>query len=168
MKKLLCFILCTLLCIPLSGCNNKSSEVTAVTSGLKFTAHTTYLEENYEYHITVTENGEMLTEVFDKEKNTILTAHFSDENVTLRYSDLEYKTEISALPQGLIIDFFYSVFCDTATKKDNVLFQNDQYLISGSTDKYKYKMFLGQTGIPIKITEENLSITAVLKNQALL
>ncbi len=147
----------------ISGCNTKGSDVTAITTGLEFTA--TANTENGENIFNVKISGENQAEitVMDNEKE-LFTAFIDGENVCLKYFELEKETSVKALPYGSFIDIIYSTLCDV--KPDTALkYQNEQYYIDGETENgYSYKIFFGATGLPFCIEETNQKITINLKN----
>ena len=87
----------------------------------------------------------------------------SDIKIKVNYNGLNYDTTIYELPQGTIIDFLYSAFSDVRLQECEVVKQNDEFFISGSTEKYNYKMIFGASGLPIEITEKS-GIKVTVKN----
>lgn len=164
MKKIFCLILC--LCfIILSGCNKKSSGVTAVTTGLSFTADVSFFDIKTTYNIKISENGEMEAESVSGNTSG-MKLKCLDEIIEVSFKGLSYSTNISALPDGVISEFIYSAFknADTTT----VFSKDKQYYINGENEKYSYKIYLGQTGLPLKIEETEKGITVIIKNATVL
>ncbi|MBO5019265.1 MAG: hypothetical protein J6D52_01235 [Clostridia bacterium] len=167
MKK--AFLLIISFCLFLSGCKgyNKYPDVTAVTSGLSFIAKLSYMEDCYDYSVVIKENGETELKHISNEKAGI-DYTFKKDTVTYNFDGLEYKTDISAIPDSSTADFIYTVFKETGEMRNNVSYKNQEYYIKGETDKYKFKIILGQTGLPIKITDSKMGISVIIKNPTLL
>ncbi len=145
----------------LSGCIKKSPEVTPVTTGLNFNAEISYLDNTYEYSVKIDENANL--EMTDSSDNEI-KYFFSGDKLTVSFGDISHETDISTLNNGLIIDLLYSVMNSIRKNGEDIISDGKNYYINGSTEKYKYTCFYGQTGLPIKITESNFAVTVIIKN----
>lgn len=148
-----------------SGCNKKSSGVTAVTTELSFTAEISFMDTKSNYDIRITED-KGLEAIVISGKSDGMKLTFAEENLTISYSNLVYNTSITSLPDGIITDFLYAAFKNADI--NNVYSENEQYFITGKTDKYDYKIFIGQSGLPLKIEESKMGITATIKNASFL
>ena len=168
MKKI--FLALISLCLVFSGCNgyNKSSVVTAVTTELSFVAKLSYGENTYDYSVLIKENGITEMKYLSKSGETGTDYIFQNDSVTYSYNGLSYKTDMSAMPNSSVSDFIYTVFKETEKQKNNVSYKNQEYYINGETDKYKFKITLGQTGLPIKITDSKMGISVTIKNPTLI
>ena len=162
MRKFICLIF-SLVFIVLCGCDNKNNQVTAITSGLSFTALVEYKNEEYEFKVTIPKDSVMTAEIISPKRIKGSIFEFSNSNLLFRCDDLEYKTSLQNLPENFPVGFVYSVFCDIAEKSQQVQIQNDQHFISGKTQNFNYKLLLGNTGLPIKITDNKNNITAIIK-----
>lgn len=164
------FLLLMSFCLIFSGCNgyNKSSDVTVVTSGLSFIAKLSYLDNNFDYSVIINENGETEIKYISKSGDTGTDYIFKNDTVIYSHNGLEYKTDISAIPDSSTADFIYTVFKEAENIKNNVIYKNQQYYINGETKKYKFKIFLGQTGLPIKITDSKMGISVIIQNPTLI
>ena len=89
---------------------------------------------------------------------------FTGDNVTYKYGNLEYKTTIFSLNENTAADLIHLVFKNITEEKHPIEYNNEQYYIKGDTKKYKYTVFIGGSGIPLKITVENKNITVLIKN----
>lgn len=166
MKKILCFILCLCFFIP-TGCNKKSSDVTAVTTGLSFTAEISYKNNTVSYSVTIFDNSDTEIKTLSDSLSGLCYT-FSGETVTVSYNGLEYNIPISSLPEGIITDFLYSVFCTVKENNSAVMSENDEYYISDRNEKYSFKIYLGETGLPLKIEDSENGITAIIKNASII
>ncbi len=168
MKKVFIPFFCLLaFCIGCSGFI-KSSDVTAITSGLSFTAEISHSDNTYIYDVTINKNGS--TEMKPKNADsTIGTDYLFDGNtVTYKYDNLEYSSKISAIPKSSYADFIYTVLKETAKQKSKVKSKNNQYYLEGKTDKYDFLIYFGGSGLPLKIIDKNKNLSVILKNVVLL
>lgn len=165
MKKFISGLICFLGLILICGCNT-SSKTFAVTSGISFNAEVCYGEDLLEYKVTLLENGDCETEVLDNGIPTGFKTLVNSDGINLTLEDLEHKTSLSALPDGLIIDLFACCFKDAKDKPVKEL--NHVLYTEGATEKYSYKIYLGETGLPIKIEENNFDISIIIKNASIL
>ena len=162
MKKILSIIFCLIL---LAGCNKKSSEVIAVTTGLSFTAEVSFYDTKATYNIKISENGE--TELESVSGNTKdMKVILKGENLNITFKELNYTSNLNSLPEGTFAKFIHTVFLDC--NKKTVYFENNQYFTEGKTPEYNYKIYFGATGLPIKIEEKNQNITAFFKNTSII
>ena len=161
MKKLFCLFVCIIL-ILLCGCKNKSSDVTAVTTGLKFTAVIDYGGKSYECDVEIPKNSNIIIKAVNPESLNGMIYNFSDSGVKIDFNGLTYDTDITALPKNSVFGFIYDIFRDADKNKENVKVHNDDLLITGKTGAYEYNMFLGSSGLPIKIEAEENGITAFI------
>ncbi|MBR7132664.1 MAG: membrane lipoprotein lipid attachment site-containing protein [Clostridia bacterium] len=161
MKKIFCLLLCALI---LSGCTAVGDGVTAITAGISFVADIEYDDEIYTYTVEISENGDTVMTAVSENclKGTVM--RFSDNEICFECNEISQSNEISTLPEGTISDFIYAVFSDASRKSESVVLENDKYCLKGKTDKYDYNMYLGETGLPIEITDKANGITAVIKN----
>lgn len=164
MKKIiLTFILITVF---LSGCSKmqKSPAVTAVTTGLSFNAEISTDDGVYNYSVKINKNGDTEMESINTDGSAYINYLFAGDNVTYKYGNLEYKTTIFSLNENTAADLIHLVFKNITEEKRPIEYNNEQYYIKGDTKKYKYTVFIGGSGIPLKITEENKNITVLIKN----
>ena len=93
---------------------------------------------------------------------------FKCTKVTYKYNSLEYSSDISSLPKGSVIDFIPTVFKQLEERANNVHYKNEQYYVTDSTQKYDFIFFLGESGLPLKITDDRNGISVIIKNPALI
>ena len=95
------FLLITVLSVIAVFCScSKAAHITPVTRGISFTAELTYYNESYIALVTVSKNGD--TDIAFTAPGTLngLMLHFGESGVTAKYNGLEYKYDISSVPDG--------------------------------------------------------------------
>lgn len=166
MKKIICILLC-LSFLLFSGCGSKKTEVKPITKNLSFTAEIEHNNNFYTYDAKINNNYEIELKATSNGLSG-LSYHFSGNTLTEKFNKLEHTIDVSSLPDGVIIDFIYSVFSTISKNKTTVKFQDNQYFLSDKSDKYCFNMFLGQTGLPLKIEDKENGITVIIKNASLI
>lgn len=149
--------------ILLCGCNNISPGIVAVTEGLSFIAKVDYNNEIYEFKVEITQKNKMIMQVLSPKRIENFVFEFSGDSVAFGLGDLKHKSQIDALPEISPASFIYSVFSDAAKHKTDIALKNNEYFIIGTAEKYEYKLFIGTSGLPIKITDSENNITAIIK-----
>lgn len=166
MKKTICILLC-LSFLFFSGCESKKTEIKPITKNLSFTAEIEHDNNIYTYDAIINNNYGIELKATTNGLSG-LSYHFSGNTLTERFNKLEHIIETSSLPDGIIIDFIYSVYSTISKNKTTVKFQDNQYFLSDKNDKYCFKMFFGQTGLPLKIEDKENGITVIIKNASLI
>lgn len=156
MKKLviICFIF-----VFLCSCSNERANFLPITDSLSFNAKIN--DEEMQYFVKI-ENKETYIEADE------VSLNFKGDSASIRLDKLEYKTEISALPEGIYIDFIHSVFLDASKKQTEILSRNDKFYLEGETKRYSYKIYFGSSGLPIKITDSKNNISVIILNAKVL
>lgn len=164
MKKIFCIVFSFIL-IFISGCNKKSSDVTAVTTGLSFTAKINHNDILTVYDVIINDNGDLtLTTISGNNEGLII--NFRDNKAILNFNGLTCETDISSLPEGIIADFLYSIFQNA--ENTPVYLEDEEYYISGETAQYQYKIHLSKMGLPIKIEDNKNNISVIIKNVSII
>lgn len=168
MKKIICIILS--LCFLTAGCSEykKSSAVTAVTTGLSFTAKLSYGGNTYNYSVKIDENGVTEMKNIPAKEKAGTDYIFENNTVIYKYNELSYKTDINSMFDGSVADFIYIVFKETEAQRNNVSYKNEEYYIKAETPKYKFTVYFGETGLPIKIIDTKKGLSVIIKNPTLL
>lgn len=162
MKKLLFFILLGVF-LTLCGCDNANSGVSAITGELKFSAKIEYNDETYEFDVEIPESSKTIMKAVSPKRIKDNVFEFSGDKVSVRLGELEYKTSPRNLPNVSPVRFIYEVFENAEKNKNNVTLKNNEYFISGKTENYEYTLFIGNSGLPIKITDKKNNISAIIK-----
>lgn len=161
MKTLFCFITAFVLVLSLAGCKKSAKEVVPKTQDISFNAEITFYNESFECAVTLTEKDGMTLTLSHPEDISGLEFKIKSGNITATFNGLEYKTDSSSLPQQDIASFIYQVFKNSDSE---VFEEDDNYYIEGKTDEYSYKLYLGLTGLPLKIEENSGIINVIIKD----
>ena len=149
------------------ACGEKKISVTPVTSGISFAAELTYYNECYEADVTVAKNGKTDIEITSPDTIKGLVFHFNGEEITAKYSGLEYKTDFKSLPESACCERLYEILKDTFNEDVTVTLEGDSYYIMRDSEDISYKLYLGATGLPIS-AEDNSGFTVNFKNVTIL
>lgn len=146
MKKILCLIVPIFL---LCGCASKTQKITPVTKGLSFNAQIMHYNEAYECNVNIAKNGDTEVAFSLPENLSGLKVFYSGDSVTAEFKGIKYTALAQSLPQYSVSDTIYNIF---STNYTEVFEKNDSYFVNYSGNDGEYKMFIGATGLPIKIT----------------
>lgn len=161
MRKTFCLII-LLLVFTLCGCNKKSSQTVAVSQGLSFTAEISYASQKYKFRVQIPDIQDTTIETVYPERLKGTFYKFSGSEANVSCKELNYKINISDLPKVSPITFIYEIYSDINANDYEVSFENDEFYISGESENYSYNLFLGRTGLPIKIEDNENNISAVI------
>lgn len=164
MKKILTVLLVITIVFAITGCNGKKTDIVPVTKGISFTAQIDYYNECYECLVTVNDKNDMIIELTSPDTVKGMTFNFKDNDVTVKYNDLQYKYSLDSMPEGVVCSYIYQIFNNTMEDNVDVMSDKDCYYIQGETKNCKYKMILGETGLPIEIKENESGMNVTLKN----
>ena len=160
MKKILCLLILVLF---LCSCNVKSSNITPVTKGICFDADLSYYNETYQIKALIKENGDTeITFTSPKELSGLKISYIGDQ-ITSDYNGIKYTSPLKESPQYSVSDIIYKIF---STVYDNVITKDDSYYVESELDSLKYKLYIGATGLPIKI--ESPYFNAKIKNATII
>ena len=163
MKRLLCYLTLITALVLNTGCE-KSSAVTAVTTGLSFSAEITCEDYSAFIDAAINKNGNAEFTVTAPEKASGLKFKYTSHCV-LSYDGLEYPIK-GEFPEFGFINTVYEIFESAEKSKHKVTKTSQGFILKGKTDKTDYEMLLGESGLPIKITTDN-KMTVVIKNATL-
>lgn len=166
MKKFFSLVSVLGVIVTLCSCG-RSPHITPVTTGISFTAELTYSGESYTVFATVNGNGDTDVAFNSPKALNGLTLHFTEDGATANYKELEYKYDISSVPEGAVCTCLYKILRDVA-KRGNVTAENDCYFAENNIGKIKYRMDFGATGLPISVTEGKNGFSASFKNVTVL
>ena len=152
--------------IPLSGCKNEKEPIKPITTDLSFKAEIDYNGSTCKYDVKIDKNSNTELKATDNSLKG-LSYYFSGDEITEKFNQLEHKFKISSLPQGVITDIIHSVFYTATKEKLAPIKENEQYILSGENSRYSFKIYIGQSGLPIKIKEAKKGITVIIKNAAI-
>ncbi len=157
MKRIFSVILVLLL---LSGCGIVSTKVEPVTKGLTFSCDITYYNETYSCNGDIHKNGDMEIEFISPADLEGLKYTFTDKGVAVNFNEIEYISQ-KIVFESSAASFINEVLqnCDTTVMKHDDIFYTE-----GTTTDFEYKLELGATGLPIKITTRPDAVLVVFKN----
>ncbi len=164
MKKLLFSVLAVIMIVSNTGCSNKSSVVTPVTTGLSFTSQISFNDTEIKCETVIEKDGKTTFTVITPDEIKGLTFAFGSGNATASYKGLEYKFS-GELSEYNAVNMVYKVLENA--DENSVIMKDDAYIIRGSIDNIDYALQLGATGLPIKITAEN-GLEVVIKNATIM
>lgn len=156
MKKVFSIILVLLL----AGCGIKNANIVPVTKGIAFDCNVTYYNEVYECKGKTDAKGNMVIEFLSPTDIKGLRFAFKEGSVTSSFKDTEYKAQ-KIVFENSVASFVYDVL---ANANAEVIKQGDLFYSEGVTDNFEYKLHLGGTGLPIKITTRPDAVTVVFEN----
>jgi hypothetical protein len=148
----------------LAGCTPKKSSVKPILKGISFECDVTYYNENYCCKGDVEKNGNMIIEFVAPTELEGLKFTFSDNGVLANFNEIEYvasKMIFESSAASLINEAFRNT-------DSSVFKEDDTFFIEGVTDDFEYKLLLGGTGLPIKITTRPDVATVEFKNVKIL
>lgn len=156
MKKILCLLVSILF---LCSCSKAKTNITPLTKGISFDATLSYYNENYEVSVIVAKNGN--TEVLFNSPKELkgLKVKYAGDQICAEYSGIKYTTLQEGLPQYSVSDIIYKTFSE---EYSTVYSNDDKYYVEYENDSLDLKMYLGATGLPIKI--ESPYFLAEIKN----
>ncbi len=156
MKKFLCLIIPIFL---LCGCASKIKGITPITKGITFNAQIMYYNEAYECNVNISKNGNTEVSFIAPENLSGLKVFYSGDTVTAEFKGIKYTALAESLPQYSVSDTINNVF---SNNYDEVLNKDDSYFVTFNDTDTEYKMYIGATGLPIKI--ESPYFEAKIKN----
>ena len=138
-----------------------------MTTGLSFTTEISAFDTSFSFFVEIDKNGSVSMKSIP-ENEVGIDYLFENGKIIYKYNELEYIADISSLPESNFADFIPSVFSRLNDISNNVAYKNNQYYITDSTKKYEFTVYLGQTGLPLRITDKRNGILAVIKNPTLI
>lgn len=157
MKRLFCIIL---IILTLCGCETTANNITPKTKGISFEAEVSCYNEKYECNAVISQNGDTVIEITSPEDIRGLTFKFIANKLTIEYQGLEYKYN-STSPEHSVANFIYETL---NSEQPEVVKNNDEFYTEGKTENFNYRLFVGATGLPLKICDISGGYEAIIKN----
>ena len=88
-----------------------------------------------------------------------ITFTVTNGNIKADFKGLSYN--LNSPNQTNAISFIYNAFKDEAPK---VYENNNEFFIKGQFDNFEYKMFIGQSGLPLEIIDSSGRFNVIFKN----
>ncbi len=144
----------------LCGCTKGRADVDPVTRGISFSCDATYYNETYECDCEIQKNGDTTISFNYPEEVKGLNFTFSRNGVAANYNGIEYIND-KIVFENSVAGLIYEVLSTT----DDVVFEKDDvFYTEGVTDNFEYRLELGATGLPIKITTKPDAAQVIFKN----
>ncbi len=131
----------------LCGCKEET-KISPIKVGIDFSANATYYNETYEFDCNVQKNGDMSIKFTYPEDIKGLKYIFTDKGVSVKFKEIEYINE-NVVFENSVASLIYEVLINNNAqvfKEDNIFY------IEGANNDFEYKLEIGETGLPIKIT----------------
>lgn len=148
----------------LSGCRQKCS-VTPLVRGISFSCTVKYYNECYEGEVSVAENGDTDIKITSPEGLSGLILHFKGDGAAAEYSGLNYKYNISEMPEGMAFTYLYEILRNA--ENGEVSLENDKYFTESQSGSRTYRLYLGATGLPISVEDLHGGFSAEFGNVTL-
>ena len=91
--------------------------------------------------------------------------HKERENAAAEYSGLNYKYNISEMPEGMAFTYLYEML--RAAENGEVSLEDDKYFTESKNGSRTYRLYLGATGLPISAEDLRGGFSAEFKNVTL-
>lgn len=166
MKRFLYLFLAVIMMVSNIGCK-KSSDVTAVTKGLSFTAEITLGQLNISSDAVIKSDGTAEFKIISPEEIKDLCYICNGDSVTLKFNGLEYTIEGNP-PEANAIVTVYKVFCLADSFKDSVTSKDGIFTLDFTLNGQNFTMLLGSSGLPIKILSKNADFEVIIKNATII
>ncbi len=157
MKRLFSVILVLLI---ITGCDAPRQDITPVTRGISFSCEAIYYNENYECKGDIQSNGNTEITFTSPAEVEGLKFKFSKNGVSVNFKEIEYISQ-KIVFENSVASFINEVL---SAESSQVLSENDVFYTKGITDDFEYRLELGATGLPIKITTNSQAVEVVFKN----
>lgn len=167
MKKFFYLFLTFIMIFSNTGCTNKSSEVTAVTTGLSFTAEIEYGGINITADTVINSDGVAEFKITFPEEIADLCYIFDQSSVKLTYRGLEYPLNAD-LPETNALGLLYGFFQTADTMKDRVVLKDDSFILECTSNGSSCRLLLGQSGLPIELVSKDTGLSVTIKNAAII
>ncbi len=136
-----------LVLVLLCGCKSQT-KITPLKTGITFYANATYYNESYECECDIQKNGDMTVEFTYPTEIEGLKFVFTKNGVSVNFKDIEYVSD-NIVFENSVASLLYEVL---SKNKAEVFESDDVFYIEGVNNDFEYKLELGATGLPIKIT----------------
>lgn len=144
----------------LTSCNAPAKNIVPKTKGITFTTNVSYYNESYECEVLIEQNGDTSVSIISPDDIKGLTFKFVGNETSVNYGNLNFTLPQNS-PEQSVADFIYKVF---EAPNETVIKDGDEFYVEGKTKDYEYKLYLGATGLPLKITESTKRYQAIIKN----
>lgn len=165
LKKFFSLFFCVLIAVSAAGCTKKSSDVTAVTTGLSFTAEISCHNTELICDAVISTSGDAQFTIVSPEEIKDMKFSFSEGGTVISFHGIEYKTE-GDLTQTDILSAIYNIL--KTADKNTVILEDDTFKISGTAACGDYTVELGESGLPLKIICDDRRLEVTIKNASII
>lgn len=157
MKRIFSVILVLFL---LTGCTSSSTKIKPITKGISFLCDVTYYNETYTCEGDIHKNGDTVIKFTAPSRLEGLKYTFTKNGVSVDFNEIEYISD------KIVFESSAASFINEVLQGENteVLKENDVFFTEGVTTEFEYKLELGATGLPIKITARPDAVSVIFKN----
>ena len=136
-----------LLLLLLCGCKSQT-KITPLKTGITFSANATYYNESYECDCDIQKNGDMTVKFTYPAEIEGLKFVFTQNGVSVNFKEIEYVSD-KIVFENSVASLLYEVL----SKNNTEVFESENvFYLEGANKDFEYKLELGATGLPIKIT----------------
>ncbi len=147
--KILIFPLCLVF---LCACSKP--KVTPVTDGISFAAHIFYYNKEYSCVVVAEKGGDTVLTVTEPELLSGAKVVISEKDAYAEFKDIKYPVDLSRAAGAP----YFLLGCLKEAKNKEAEKGSEQYVIKGTHADIEYEMVFAESGIPLKITGENIEI----------
>lgn len=162
MKKFIVFPLILLL---LCGCSQKK-QVTPILDNISFVAKITYNDEKYECDSVINNNVLNLV-VSQPEEIKDLSLTLDQNGVEANFKGVSFTPDVDSFPQGALAQILFDIFTDISENKKADL-KDDNCVINGKIDEHEYIFTFAPSGLPIRLTINDLDFVVEFNNVTIL
>lgn len=147
------------------GCTKKSSDVTVVTTGLSFTAEIVFDSMEYSCITEIEESNKTVFTFLTPREIKGLRVVFDKDKVNMEYDGLTHTLNNSS-SKFIQLELIYKIF--KGLKRDGKKSKNDKKEFSLLIDNSEYIIKVGQTGLPIEISNPSKKLFVNIKNATII
>lgn len=136
----------------LSACT--SSNITPITKGLTFNAHVFYYNKEYTFAVDIGKDGNTQLTVVEPQMLSGAKIVLTEQEAYAEFKDIKYPVDISCADGAP----YFLLGCLKNAEGATALLQDEQFTVSGTRLGEDYKITFAESGIPLKITGENIEI----------
>ncbi len=125
-----------------------------ITESVTFNAHICYYNKEYTCAVEIEENGDMCLSLTEPQLMSGAKIIIKENEAYAEFEEIKYPVDIERA--GGAPYFLLGVLRDI--KGQTAPFKSDEYVIIGKYAGEDYKITFGETGIPINLTGDNITV----------
>lgn len=158
MKKLFVLLFVALL---LCGCSKKS-QVTPIVDNISFVAKITYGDDEYLCDLTIKNNVLNLV-VKEPEEIKDLSLMLDKNGAQANFRGISFTPDVNSYPQGAVVQILFDILDDVSKNKSAHL-DDENCIITGNVNDYDYTFTFAPTGLPIRLTADDIGLVIEFNN----